>query len=184
MFGKSLCRSSGIFSKKIDHSVNEFSKKPCAGSDQSTPMNKPHVENIRNGPEMQKTKDTYSHVIKPHKTENMNVLYSEVNKTRKLSPGIRETDDNYSKFTEGEYDRLNNFDRRILEKDSNMYDSNVGIRNYQDPMYDTTLHASRFESEDVYDHSFTNVNTDSNYDCSSSVAQTHMKENDVYDKSV
>ncbi|VDI71934.1 Hypothetical predicted protein, partial [Mytilus galloprovincialis] len=177
-------RSSGLFSKKKDHSVIEFSKETCERSDQSTPMKmQPHVENKRNGPEIQKTKDTYAQVIKPHQTEH-NMLYSEVNKTRKLSPGIQETNDDYSEFSEGEYDRLNNFDRRILNKDSNMYDSNVGIRNFKDPMYDTTLHASRLEGEDVYDHSFTNLNTDSNYDCSSSLALTSMKENDVYDKSV
>lgn len=143
----------------------------------------PNGENKRTGPEILKTKDAYAQVIKPFKTEN-NMLYSKVNKTRKLSPGIQETDDNYSEFSEGEYDRLNIFNRRIIDKDSNMYDSNVGIRNFKDPTYDTTLHASRFEGEDVYDHSFPNVNTDSNYDCSSSLAHTNMKENDVYDKSV
>lgn len=170
MFGTSLCRYLGIFSKKKDHSVIEFSRETCEGSDQSR---------TRNGPEIQKTKDPYAQVIKPHKTEH-NMLYSEVNKTNNK----QETDDNCSEFSEGEYDRLNNFNRRILKKDSNMYDSNIGIRNFKDPMYDTTLHASRFEGEDVYDHSFLNVNTDSNYDCSSSLAHTNMTENDVYNKSV
>ncbi|XP_076084329.1 uncharacterized protein LOC143055070 [Mytilus galloprovincialis] len=177
-------RSLGIFSKKTDHSIAEFSKESGERSDQSIPKKKQQiVENKRSGLEIQKTKDIYAEVKKTKKTENIKTLYSEVNKIRTLSSDIRKTDDNYIELPEGEYDRLNNFDIRLLEKDSNMYDSNVGIRNVQDPMYDTTLHASRLESEDVYDHSFPNVNTDSNYDCSSSLAHTNIKENDV-DKSV
>lgn len=103
--------------------------------------------------------------------EGHNICYAQVNKNRNI-------EDTYIESVDGEYDHFNLTDRRRTETDQNTYDSNIGIRSCDDPTYDTTSSSRQLDPENVYNHSCSNIITESDYDQSFSV----MTETSLYDK--
>ncbi|VDH90158.1 Hypothetical predicted protein [Mytilus galloprovincialis] len=113
-----------------------------------------------------------------------NNTYAVVNKIKKN--GLQTTEDIYTETSYGEYDRLNGVSKRRTDSKTNVYDSHAGIRNENDPTYDSSNHGGRKLQldNDVYDHTDT-VSTDvSDYGYSSTLKSEIGNENDIYDKTV
>ncbi|XP_052086097.1 uncharacterized protein LOC127723491 [Mytilus californianus] len=108
--------------------------------------------------------------------------YAVVNKIRKTDSKLQIADETYTKTSCGEYDRLNGVSKQRTDSKENLYDSHAGIRNENDPTYDSSNHGGRklqFDN-DVYDHTDT-VSTDvSDYGYSSTLKSETRNENDVY----
>ncbi|CAC5422665.1 unnamed protein product [Mytilus coruscus] len=111
------------------------------------------------------------HTVDTNKPGNTNMCYAQVNRNRNV-------EDTYIESVDGEYDHFNLTDRRREETIQNTYDSNIGIRSCEDQTYDTTSRSRKLNSENVYDHSFSNMISESDYNQSVSV----MTETSMYDK--
>ncbi|CAC5400087.1 unnamed protein product [Mytilus coruscus] len=115
---------------------------------------------------------------------NSTHTYAVVNKIKK--DGLQTTEDTNTESSYSEYDRLNGVSKRRTDSKENLYDSHVGIRNENDPTYDSSNHGGRklqFDN-DVYDHTDT-VSTDlSDYGYSSTLKSENRYALDVYDKAV
>lgn len=112
-----------------------------------------------------------NHNVNINETGNISISYARVKK-------IHEVEDTYMESVDGEYDHFNLTDRRREEPNQNTYDSNVGIPSCEDPTYDTTSSSRKSDSENVYNHSFSNKISESDYNQTVSV----MTEANVYDK--
>ncbi|XP_076083819.1 uncharacterized protein LOC143054680 isoform X2 [Mytilus galloprovincialis] len=113
-----------------------------------------------------------------------NNTYAVVNKTK--GNGLQTTEDTYSETSYGEYDRLNGVSKRRTDSKTNLYDSHAGIRNENDPTYDSSNHGGRQLQldNDVYDHTDTLSTDGSDYGYSSTIKSKTRNENDVYNKAV
>lgn len=109
---------------------------------------------------------------KNNKTHNS---YSQVQK-------FKSTEDMYAESTNGEYDHLHNIDGRKPNAIENAYDSNAGVRNHIDPTYDTAKSSTRVDTDNTYDHSFTNTKTHAEYDVSDPSMLIDRTNNDIYDQ--
>lgn len=110
--------------------------------------------------------------------------YAMVNKIKKN--GLQTTENTYTETSYGEYDRLNGVSKRRTDSKGNLYDSHAGIRNENDPDYDSSNHGGRtlqFDN-DGYDHTDTLSTDGSDYGYSSTLKSKTRNENDVYDKTV
>lgn len=76
-------------------------------------------------------------------------------------------EETYIDAADGEYDSLNSIGNRKIVSTDNDYDSNLGIRNQNDPTYFTSNFGLKNDERgnDVYDHSFaaTDKNSDNLY---------------------
>ncbi|CAC5383690.1 unnamed protein product [Mytilus coruscus] len=109
------------------------------------------------------------------KTNKTNNSYAQVQK-------VKRTKDTYAESTNGEYDHLHNIDGRKLNTSENTYDSNTGVRNRNDPTYDTATSSTRVDMDNTYDHSFLNMKTTSEYDVSDPSMQIDRTNYDAYDQ--
>lgn len=117
----------------------------------------------------------YGLVYKTKENNNKrNDSYAQVHKVKRLQ-------DTYAVSTNEEYDHLNIGERK-LNSDENAYDSNAGIRNHNDPTYDTATSDTREVVDNTYDHSLTNPKIYSEYDVSDSRMQIVETNYDAYDQ--
>lgn len=108
------------------------------------------------------------------KTNTTNDSYAHVQK-------VKRTEDTYAESTNGEYDHLHNIDGRKPNTSENTYDSNAGVRNRHDPTYDTAISSTRADTDNTYDHSFSNIKDFSEYDVSDLSMQTDRTTYDAFD---
>ncbi|XP_071143997.1 uncharacterized protein [Mytilus edulis] len=108
------------------------------------------------------------------KNNKTNDSYAQVQKVEHL-------ENTYAESSNGEYDHLHNIGRRLPKASENSYDSNAGVRNRNDPTYDTVKSSTRVETDNTYDHSFTNTKTYSDYDVSDPSMLIDRTNQDVYD---
>lgn len=107
------------------------------------------------------------------KNNERNDSYAQVQK-------VKSTEATYTESANGEYDHLHNIVGRKLNASENTYDSNAGVRNRNDPTYDTAISSTKVNMDNTYDHSFTNMKTYSEYDVSDSGLQIDRTNYDVY----
>lgn len=109
---------------------------------------------------------------------NTNNTYAVVNKIKKTDSEVQNSDET----SYGEYDRLNCVSKRGIDSNENLYDSNTGTRNENDPTYDSSNRGGRQIQldKDVYDHA-DSISIDG---YSTSVRSEIRNESDVYDKAV
>ncbi|XP_063405601.1 uncharacterized protein LOC134689562 [Mytilus trossulus] len=127
------------------------------------------------------TTSNESYGLSPNNSTN---VYAVVNKIKKNE--IQTTEDTYIETSFGEYDRLNGVSKRRTDAKENLYNSHAGIRNENDPTYDSSNHGGRtlqFDN-DVYDHTDTLLTDGSDYGYSSTLKSEARNENDIYDKAV
>ncbi|CAC5412687.1 unnamed protein product [Mytilus coruscus] len=111
------------------------------------------------------------------KNSKTNDSYTQVQKVKSM-------EDTYTERANGEYDHLHNFGGRKPKAGENTYDSNAGVRNPNDPTYDTatSFTGPGVDMYNTYDHSFTNMKTYSDYDVSDSRMQIDRTNYDVHDQ--
>ncbi|CAC5422683.1 unnamed protein product [Mytilus coruscus] len=112
--------------------------------------------------------------------------YAVVNKIKKMESKLQESDETYTETLDGEYDRLNAVSKRRTDSKKNLYDSHAGIRNENDPTYDSSNIGGRnlqFDN-DVYDHTDTVSTEGSDYGYSLILKSETRNEKDVYDKTL
>lgn len=101
---------------------------------------------------------------------NLSSTYAVVNKLTKSAKTFTEKDDTYMDSQDGQYDQLNDIQKRKIIMERNLYDSHEGMRDQNDPTYDISKfssHGSSHEVTDVYNHSFLGTQNDGEYDYSS-----------------
>ncbi|CAG2239197.1 unnamed protein product [Mytilus edulis] len=104
-----------------------------------------------------------------------NNAYAQVQKVKRV-------EDTYIESSNGEYDHLHKISRRIPTAGEHTYDSNAGVRNRNDPTYDTATVSTEEDMDNTYDHSFSNMKTYSEYDVSDPSMQIDRKNYDAYDQ--
>ncbi|CAC5420808.1 unnamed protein product [Mytilus coruscus] len=136
-----------------------------------------------NGEETSLEVQTQQHVNKgiglvyqaKEKSNKTNNSYAQVQKVKRM-------EDSYTENKNGEYDHLHNIGGRKPKAGENTYDSNVGVRNRNDPTYDTATSSSGLDMDNTYDHSFSNMKSYSEYDVSDSCMEIDRTNYDVYDQ--
>ncbi|CAC5422658.1 unnamed protein product [Mytilus coruscus] len=93
--------------------------------------------------------------------ESNSNIYAMVNKTKTPCSSSRANDDIYLDLSNGENDRLNEVQKRKILMTENLYDSNEGIRNENDPTYNSSDFCKRKTNNhdsdiDMYSIMFTN----------------------------
>ncbi|XP_076083545.1 uncharacterized protein LOC143054424 [Mytilus galloprovincialis] len=95
---------------------------------------------------------------------------------------VKHMDDIYTESLNGEYDHLHNIGGRKLNGSENTYNSNAGVRNQNDPTYDTATSSTGVDMDTTYDHSFSKMKDYSEYDVSDSSIQIARTNYDAYDQ--
>ncbi|CAC5422664.1 unnamed protein product [Mytilus coruscus] len=106
------------------------------------------------------------------KINKTNDSYTQVQKVKRM-------EDTYTECTNEEYDHLHNIGGRKPKVCEKTYDSNAGVRNHNDPTYDTATSSTGVDMDNTYDHSFSNMKAYSEYDVSDSRMQIDRTNYDV-----
>lgn len=129
--------------------------------------------------------------IQENKNSTLNLENSSIkNKSTDIYAVVNKKDNGHKRIVleetyidapDGEYDSLNSIGNRKIVSNDNDYDSNLGIRNQNDPTYFTSNFGLKNDERgnDVYDHSFaaTDKNSDNLYSAALTI-QT-VKSNDI-----
>ena len=78
---------------------------------------------------------------------NINVVYAQVTK---VNASKQQAANIYTESHIGEYDRLNDIQRRKIILNDEIYDKNLGTRDTNEPTYNTTMHFR--QNNVVYDY--------------------------------
>lgn len=167
-----FCRSIGIFKgkEKTHDGKVELSKRP---NYDSQGVNGSHVEPISN--------QNYGIAI------NQSTTYAVVDKLKKSDKKFTKNDSTYSDLADGQYDQLNNIQKRKIILEGNLYNSHDGMRDQNDPTYDISKfssHGTSHDVADVYDHSFLGTQNDGEYDYSLTYRSDLSNETEIYDQTI
>lgn len=167
-----FCRSIGIFKGK-EKTHDDKVELPQRPNYDSQCANGSHVKPISN--------HNYGIAI------NQSTTYAVVDKLKKSDKKFTKNDATYSDLPDGQYDQLNNIQTRKIILEGNLYDSHEGMRDQNDPTYDSSKlnsHGSSHEVTDVYDHSFLGTQNDGEYAYSSTYRLASTNDTEIYDKTV
>ncbi|CAC5424489.1 unnamed protein product [Mytilus coruscus] len=115
---------------------------------------------------------------------NQSSTYAVVDKLKKSDKKFTNNDETYTDSSDGQYDQLNDVQKRKIILGGNMYESHEGMRDQNDPTYDISNFSGSHEVTDVYDHSFLGTQHDGEYDYSSTYRRDLTNETEMYDKTV
>lgn len=107
-------------------------------------------------------------------------IYAVVNKKNNWHKRI-DLEETYIHAPDGEYDSLISFGNRRIVSNENDYDSNLGIRNQNDPTYFTSNFGLKSDERgnDVYDHSFAAIDKNSDNLYSAALTIQTVNNNDI-----
>ncbi|CAC5422114.1 unnamed protein product [Mytilus coruscus] len=87
-----------------------------------------------------------------------------VNKNERAGKGVAEVDNIYTDSSNGEYDLLNDLQRRTIRLQENEYDSNAIMQNQDDQTYDRSVFRKFCHEGEVNDYSLATGRNSGDYD--------------------
>ncbi|CAC5397640.1 unnamed protein product [Mytilus coruscus] len=87
-----------------------------------------------------------------------------VNKNERAGKGVAEVDNIYTDSSNGEYDLLNDLQRRTIRLQENVYDSNAIMQNQDDQTYDRSVFRKFCHEGEVNDYSLATGRNSGDYD--------------------
>ncbi|XP_052086091.1 uncharacterized protein LOC127723485 [Mytilus californianus] len=105
-----------------------------------------------------------------------------VNKNERAGTGNADVDNIYTDSSNGEYDLLNDLQRRKIRLQENVYDSNAIMQNQDDQTYDRSVFRKLCHEGDVNDYSLATRRNSGDYDFALNYKAEKGNENDIYDK--
>ncbi|CAC5412678.1 unnamed protein product [Mytilus coruscus] len=105
-----------------------------------------------------------------------------VNKNERAGTGVADVDNIYTDSSNGEYDLLNDLQRRKIRLQENVYDSNAIMQNQDDQTYDRSVFKKLCDKGDVNEYSLATRRNSGDYDFALNYKAGKGNENDIYDK--
>lgn len=105
------------------------------------------------------------------------------NISERAGTGVADVDNIYTDSPNGEYDVLNDSQRRKIRVQENVYDSNATMLNQDDHLYDQSVFRklAHIGDGDVNDYSLARTGKSGDYDYALNYKAEKGNENDIYD---